>query len=100
MSNGRNIITQHLGAFCGGAFGSGAIFFKPIFLDAVGTPNVGFWQIVGFYAIKLFIFSITTFLGGWLTAWGKDWQLVIKERMKSKKTPKAPPGQVKDDKAA
>lgn len=71
MGHGRNIISEHLSAFAGGAMGIGAIFFKPILLDATRTAS-GFWAIAGFYAVKFFIFSVTTLLGGMLTAWGTD----------------------------
>lgn len=97
MGNGRNIITQHLGAFYGGCFGSGAVFFKPLFLDATGSMAHGIWQMIGFYAIKFVVFSITTVAGGLLTAWGKDayanWKAY---RRSKKKQPFSKNGQSKD----
>lgn len=102
MGNGRNIITEHLSAFCGGAFGSGAIFFKPIFLDATGVASHGIWQMIGFYAVKFLIFSFTTVMGGLLTAWGTDLYKNYKEYKKRKtKEPFSKNGQdSKKDKAA
>lgn len=102
MGNGRNIITEHLSAFCGGAFGIGAVFFKPIFLDATRAASMGLWEIVGFYAGKALIFSLTTVMGGLLTAWGTDLYKNYKEYRKGKKKePFSKNGQdSKKDKAA
>lgn len=98
MGHGRNIISEHLSAFCGGAFGSGAVFFKPLLLDATGAANFGLWQMIGFYAVKIFIFSLTTVLGGLLTAWGADVYKNWKEyrHKKKSKEPFSKNGQSKD----
>lgn len=104
MGNGRNIITEHLSAFCGGAFGSAAVFFKPILLDATRSATFGFWQVVGFYAMKLLIFSVTTALGGLLTAWGADLYKNRHDYLKFLYRPKGkkslPEDEKKKDKAA
>ncbi len=101
MGNGRNVISEHLSAFCGGALGSGAIFLKPVLLDATGSAHYGIWQMIGFYAVKFLIFSFTTLMGGLLTAWGSDlyknWKLYRKSKIE-KKDPFSKNG--KQDKAA